>query len=86
MAVTYGDTASLCSVMTDPSHSDTRSVATSQRTIPNEYFEAEYEFPYDVLQLGYRHNYCAQRDRYSCSIQLRVNFHLIWRGGGCAVL
>jgi len=49
LAVTYGYTASLYSVMTDSSHSDTRSAATSQRTIPNEYFEVEYEFPYDVL-------------------------------------
>jgi len=60
MAVTYGDTASLYSVMTDLSpYSDTRSTTTSQHVIPNEYFEAECQFPYDALSPGYRYNCCV---------------------------
>ena len=59
MAVTYGDTASMYSVLTDLSHSDTRCTATSQQMIQTEYFDTEYTFRYDVLQPGYRYNYCV---------------------------
>lgn len=59
MAVTYGDTASLYSILTDLSHGDTRGTATSQQMIQTECFETEYQFRYDVLQPSYRYNYCV---------------------------